>query len=66
MVTHPGEEFVYVIEGPVVFASAGLAEQVLQPATARNSIPPCRTPGSAAPTKTRAPSSTPPTHAENS
>lgn len=30
MVTHPGEEFVYVIEGPVIFATAGFAEVTLQ------------------------------------
>lgn len=29
MVTHQGEEFVYVIEGPVTFASAGFAELTL-------------------------------------
>jgi transcriptional regulator with XRE-family HTH domain len=30
MVTHPGEEFVYVIDGPVVFATAGFAELTLK------------------------------------
>lgn len=30
MVTHPGEEFAYVIEGPVIFATAGFAEVTLK------------------------------------
>lgn len=30
MVAHPGEEFVYVIEGPVVFATLGFAELTLK------------------------------------
>lgn len=30
MVTHQGEEFVYVIDGPVTFASAGFAELTLK------------------------------------
>ena len=30
MVSHPGEEFVYVIEGPVTFATAGYAEMTLK------------------------------------
>jgi hypothetical protein len=30
MVSHPGEEFIYVIEGPVIFATAGFAEATLK------------------------------------
>lgn len=30
LVTHQGEEFVYVIDGPVIFASAGFAELTLK------------------------------------